>query len=224
MHIELGKDVIASDGEKIGTVDRLVLDSETNDLRKFVVHKGLIFPEDRIVDIEMVTGSDDDGNIRLSVPSDDDDALPPFVEETYRVASEDEARHLGYGSYMGTAPYAPIWYAPGGASGTYRPGEGPFFHGAETTSGVLETRDNLPDDSMSIDSGTDVVGSDGDKVGEVEEVLVDADGHVSGFIVKSGFIFTHDVNIPISAVDHVAGSHIQLNMTGGEAERRFKAS
>lgn len=224
MKIELGKDVIASDGEKIGTVDRLVLDTETNELRKFVVHKGFIFSEDRIADIEMVTGLDDDGNVRLSVPSTDDRALPPFVEETYRVASEDEATHLGYGSYMNTAPYAPIWYAPGGATGSYQPGGGPFFHGAETTSGVLETRSNLPDDTMSLDTGTDVVGSDGDKVGEVDEILTDADGHVSGFVVKSGFIFKTDVHIPMSAVESITGSHIMLNMTGDEAESRFKAS
>lgn len=224
MHIELGKDVYASDGEKLGTVDRLVLDNETHDLRKFVVHKGFIFSEDRIVDVELVTGVDDDGSLRLSVPSTDDRTIPPFVEETFRVASDEEARHLGYGSYMNTAPWAPIWYAPGGATGSYRPGEGPFFHGAETTSGTLETQDNLPDDSISIDTGTDVIGSDGDKVGEVEEVLTDANGQVSGFVVKAGFIFTHDVQIPMSAVDGMSLDHIRLNITSDEAEDRYKVS
>ena len=224
MQIELGKDVVASDGEKIGSVDRLVLDSETNELIKFVVHKGMLWSEDRIVDLELVSGVDADGNIHLHVPSDDEDTMPAFVEDTFRVANDDEASHLGYGSYMNTAPWAPIWYAPGGATGTYRPGEGPFFHGAETTSGTLEHRDNLPENSTSIDTGTDVIGSDGDKVGEVDEILADEAGRVSGFIVKSGFIFTHDVRIPMDAVDHVGHDHIQLKITSDEAENRYKTS
>lgn len=224
MQIELGKDVVARDGEKIGTVDRLVLDTETNELIKFVVHKGMLWSEDRIVDLELVSGVDADGNIHLSVPHDDEDTMPKFVEDTFRVANEDEARHLGYGSYMNTAPWAPIWYAPGGATGSYRPGEGPFFHGAETTSGTLESRDNLPDDSTSLDTGTDVIGSDGDKVGEVEEILADENGQVSGFVVKSGFIFTHDVQIPMTAVERISHDHIQLNITGEEAENRYQVS
>lgn len=221
MKIDLGKDVIAVDGEKIGTVDRLVLDNETHNLTKFVVHKGMIFSEDRIVDLDMVSKVDADGNIHLSVASDDERRLPAFVEDTYRVASEEETRHLEYGTLTGTAPYAPIWIAPGGASGSYRPGEGPFFHGAETTSGTLETRTNLPEDTMTMDTGTDVIGSDGDKVGEIEELVTDEHGNTTAFVVKSGFIFTHDVRIPIEAVERMSGDHVRLNITGDEAEQRY---
>jgi uncharacterized protein YrrD len=224
MNIELGKDVISSDGENLGKVDRLVLNSDTNDLIKFVVHKGMFWSDDRIIDLELVSNIDSGGHVHLRVASDDEDKMPAFVEETFRVASEDESRHLGYGAYTGTAPYAPIWYAPGGATGTYEPGGGPFFHGAESTSGTLETRSNLPDDSISIDTGTDVVGCDGDKVGEVEEVVMDADGHLSAIIVKAGFIFTHDVNIPATAVEVVTGDHVRLNVTSDEAEDLYATS
>ena len=224
MNLELGKDVIASDGEKMGKVDRLILNSDTNDLIKFVVHKGMFWSDDRIIDLELVSNIDSDGHVHLRVASDEEDKMPAFVEETFRVASEDESRNLGYGAYTGTAPYAPIWYAPGGATGTYEPGGGPFFHGAETTSGTLETRSNLPEDSISIDTGTDVVGSDGDKVGEVEEVVMDADGRLSAIIIKAGFLFTHDVNIPATAVDSVAGEHIRLNVTSDEAQSRYATS
>lgn len=222
MQIELGKDVIANDGEKLGTVDRLVLNSDTNDLIKFVVHKGMFWSEDRIVDLDLVSQVDSDGNVHLSVPSDDEDTMPTFVEDTFRVANEDETRNLGYGAYFGTAPYAPIWYAPGGATGSYRPGGGPFFDGGEASAGTLETRSNLPENSISIDSGTDVVGSDGDKVGEVEDVEMDNHGHISAFVVKAGFIFTHDVRIPMDAVERISGDHIRLKITGDDAESRYK--
>ena len=221
MKIDIGKEVIASDGEKIGKVDRLVIDSETQDLSKFIVHKGMFWSEDKIVDLELVSEIDADGNVHLSVPSDDEDTMPPFVEETHRVATDDEVTSLGYGAFVGTAPYAPIMYAPGGASGQYRPGSGPFFDTAET-GGTLEHRTNLPEDSMTIDKGTDVVGSDGDKVGEVEEIIMDANGTTTGFIVKSGFIFTKDVQIPIDLVDHMSGVHIALKVTADEAKNMHK--
>lgn len=217
MKIDIGKDVIASDGEKIGKVDRLVLNSETNDLSKFIVHKGMFWNEDKIVDLDLVSEVDAEGNIHLKVPSDDEDTMPAFVEETHRVATDEEMNSLDYGSFVGTAPYAPIMFAPGGTGGQYRPGSGPFFDNADS-GGTLEQRTNLPEDSMTIDKGTDVVGSDGGKVGEVEEIIMDANGTTTGFVVKSGFIFTKDVHIPMDIVDHISGVHIALKITADEAK------
>lgn len=231
MQIELGKDVIASDGEKLGTVDRLVLDAETNNLTKFVVQKGFFLPEDRIVDLEMVSGIDNDGVITLSVPSYDDRALPAFVEESFRVASDDELNYLGYDIYTGAAPHSPVWFAPVASpvapqpgnrtDEQYKPGDEPFFGGAHPVSGTVETRDNLPDDSFTIDTGTDVIGLDGDKVGEVDEVLATPDGQISGIVVKAGFIFKHDVKIPMQAVDQVGREQILLNITRDQAESQY---
>ncbi len=222
MRIDIGKDVIASDGEKIGSVDRLVLDSETKDLNKFIVHKGMFWSEDRIVDIDLVSNVDADGNIHLRVPSDDEDTLPAFVEDTHYAPSDDEVRAMGYEAFVGTAPYSPILFASDNPGGSYRPGSGPFFDVADTGPTNLETRTNLPEDSMTIDQGTDVVGRDGDKVGEVDQILVDERGNTTGFVVKSGFLFTHDVQIPIDLVDHMSGERITLKVTGDEAESGYQ--
>lgn len=228
MHVELGQDVIASDGEKLGTVDRLVLDSETHNLRKFVVHKGMFWNEDRIVDLDLVSQIDGEGIVHLKVPSNDEDTMPPFVEDTFRVADEGEAQRLGYGRFYASAPYAPIWFAPGDSVGgtqpgaQYTPGADTFFDTPAPPPGdTLETRSNLPEDSFTIDAGTEVVGADGDKVGEVDELLIDEHGNTTGFVVKSGFIFTHNVRIPMDAVDHFSGEHVKLSITGEEAESRY---
>lgn len=225
MKIDIGKDVIGSDGEKVGKVDRLVLDSETHNLVKLIVHKGMFWSEDKIVDIDLISQVDGDGNVHLSVPSDDEDTLPVFVEETHRVATDEEATSMGYGAFVGTAPYAPIVMAPattgaapGRTGGEYKPGEGPFFDTPQV-GGVLETRTNLPEDSMTIDKGTDVIGNDGDKVGEVDELMTDADGNITGFVVKAGFLFTHDVEIPMSLVDHMSGEHIALSVSADQADQ-----
>jgi uncharacterized protein YrrD len=69
-----------------------------------------------------------------------------------------------------------------------------------------------------IESGTDVVGSDGDKVGSVDDVLFDAEGRITGFIVRAGFLFKHDVMIPIERVAEIGHDQIHLNVTGDQAE------
>lgn len=223
MQIELGKDVIASDGEKLGTVDRLVLEHESNTLTKFVVQKGFLFPEDRIVDLEMVSSIDTDGAIMLSIPSHDERALPAFVEESFRMATDEELTYLGYDIYTGAAPHSPVWFAPVTPQQQFRPEDESIFRGAQPASGVVETRDNLPDDTVSINTGTDVIGRDGDKVGEVDEVLATPDGRVSSIVVKAGFIFKHDVQIPMAAVDQVGSEHIILNITRDQAESQYGA-
>lgn len=226
MQIEIGKNVIASDGEKLGSVDRLVMDNETHNLRKFVVHKGVFWPEDRIVDLDLVSEIDSEGNVHLRVPSDDEYTMPRFVEDTFTAADEQQVTHMGYGSLWGAAPYAPIWFSNEAEtthrpSGEYDPGDRPFFDVAEATPAPVETRTNLPEDTFTLDSGTDVVGSDGDKVGEVDEVIFDEQGNPTGFVVKAGFIFKHDIRIPIDAVDHMSGAHVALRMTGHQAEEMY---
>jgi uncharacterized protein YrrD len=67
-------------------------------------------------------------------------------------------------------------------------------------------------------AGTDVIASDGRRVGTVHEVTYGADGGVTGFVVKEGVLFKHDVRIPIERVATMGAKHIHLNVTAEEAE------
>ncbi len=62
-----------------------------------------------------------------------------------------------------------------------------------------------------IQTGTDVVGSDGDKVGEVVAV------HESYVVVEKGFFFPSDYYIPTSAVANYDGDKLYLNVTKDQA-------
>ena len=65
---------------------------------------------------------------------------------------------------------------------------------------------------MPIELGTNVYGSDGEKIGSVAET------QNQYFVIEKGFIFTTDIYIPMSAV---AGRHedgIRLSMTKDEIE------
>lgn len=63
-----------------------------------------------------------------------------------------------------------------------------------------------------IRKGTDVLGSEGDKVGEVERV------HNSYFVVQEGFFFPTEQYIPASAVSHIDNDGVHLNVTKETAQ------
>ena len=63
-----------------------------------------------------------------------------------------------------------------------------------------------------IQTGTDVYGSDGDKIGSVAGI---ADNY---FVIEKGFIFTTDIYVPMSAVASADSDRITLSMTKDQVE------
>ena len=62
-------------------------------------------------------------------------------------------------------------------------------------------------DMSQITAGTDVYGSDGDKLGTVAEVARDY------LVVEKGFFFPTDYYIPLTAITSVGNGQVSLNMT-----------
>jgi hypothetical protein len=67
-------------------------------------------------------------------------------------------------------------------------------------------------DPNTIRPGTDVFGTDGKRLGTVQEVYDDS------FLVQKGIFFVHDYFIPFSIVTQVAADRIHLGMTADEAK------
>lgn len=63
-----------------------------------------------------------------------------------------------------------------------------------------------------IQTGADVYGSDGEKIGSVSGV---ADNY---FVIEKGFILTTDIYVPMSAVSGIEDEHVMLSMTKDEVE------
>ena len=62
-----------------------------------------------------------------------------------------------------------------------------------------------------VQPGTDVYGSDDRKIGEIEDIR---DGHL---IVRKGFLFTHDLQVPFSAIAGHTEDRIDLSVTADQA-------
>ena len=63
-----------------------------------------------------------------------------------------------------------------------------------------------------IELGTTVYSSDGQKIGDVAEI------QPHWFVIEKGFIFTKDLNIPMTAIDGDHENGIRLSMTKAEVE------
>lgn len=216
MNIDLGMDVFASDGEKVGSVERIVVDSNTKQIHKFIVHRGFLSHDDKLVDIEMVSSQDADG-LRLDLTADQVNELPDYVEERFVQIPEHDRDALPFmlPNAMGAGSY--LYGAPNLGRG-YEGSQDSFFDAAPAVAPIVEEQSNIPETDVMISEGTDVYGSDGDKVGSVGEVLVGNDGAINGFVVSKGLIFKKDVRVPIDWVESANGDEIRLNVTSAQAE------
>ncbi|MGH2531065.1 MAG: PRC-barrel domain-containing protein [Thermomicrobiales bacterium] len=99
-----------------------------------------------------------------------------------------------------------------------------FFEPAPVDSPTIEDRSNLPMQDVMMGKGTDVVGADGKKIGAVEEVVLDEQGQMAGFVVKEGVLFKHRLRVPMEWVENAGEDEIRLNVpsnvVGKEAQLR----
>ncbi|MCO5175662.1 MAG: PRC-barrel domain-containing protein [Thermomicrobiales bacterium] len=210
--------VLTSDGKKLGSVERLVLDPKSRQIVEMIVSGGFLGHHRHIVDVGMIASHEVE-ELVLDMPEEAATKLPEFVETHYSTVPDDELHNVpfilpnagGAGLYLYGAPYVGRGYEGSKDS---------FFDAAPVDPPIVENRTNVEENDVIISDGTDVVGADGHKVGTVEEVYLDDDGQLTGFLVKKGLIFTRDIRVPMDWVSEVDGDKIHLSVTAHEAEAR----
>lgn len=215
--LELGQEVFASDGEKVGTVDRLVINPQTRTVEQLIVHSGFFTREDKLIDTGFIANVDARG-VHLNATGDDVHGFPVFAEERFAVASHEDHADAGMvipnaggtGQLLYDAPFTGRGY----------PESGSFFDPAPLDPPPVETTSNVPETDVIVSDGTDVIGSDGDKVGTVSDVTLDTDGRLESFVVKAGMLFKHDVRIGADQVAEIGSRHVRLNVTADQADSR----
>ncbi len=217
IQLELGQDVYASDGEKVGTVDRLLINPQTHAIEQFIIHSGFFTREDKLVEAGLVSSADRNG-VRLNASGEEVHALPTFYEEQYAVASPDQLTGGGMITPNAGGVGQLLYDAP--STGRGYPGTGSFFDPAPINPPPLQNQSNAPEADVMIGEGTDVVGSNGDKLGTIGDVMFGADGRLEAFVVKAGLLFKHDVRVSADQIAEIASDHVRLNITADEAKRR----
>ena len=177
--LHLGADVVASDGRKVGTLARVVVQANGFDPRALVVKEDESFAG-RLLAAESIAISDE-----VVVPI---SAVESATHDLVKLAmSSHDVRHQ--------PPYLSHQLKPLGA------GTAAFEEAEVVTGGVAlpkydEVAAKAPDE-IEIDRGENVMlGTTGVRFGTVQDVLIDK-GELVGIVVKPEGLFKKDVMLPI---------------------------
>ena len=220
MRVELGAHVLTSDGKDVGKIEKLVVDPESGAVRLVVLHKGLLLARDVEIRVEELQ-ADPDGRVRLSYTAEQVDRLPEFVESEYTAPTAGYESPHGYpaGSLVWSSGYAPAGVPTAG----YEPAQPSLVRDAPDRATAAEIDDfqlNRDLTNAVIEEGDAVLSRDGDKVGEVHSITFDMETRLpTRLVVRKGFLFTEDVELPWSEIDGVDDGKVYLTLSKGEVER-----
>lgn len=217
MRFKRGMDVYTADEEKAGTVDRVVIDPQDQEVTHFVLQQGLLFPEERVVPISMVKTTDEEGVILRESAADLEDL--PIFEETHYVradlASRPEEEPAGKAAAVDveTAPSV-FWYPPVGT---------PWWHpyGYYSYPGqvaplippyiIAETERHIPEDTVPLEVGAPVIDAEGEHVGDVEQVFTESEAdRATHLLISQGLLLKETKLVPTSWISEVEEDEVHL--------------
>jgi uncharacterized protein YrrD len=217
--VNVGARVKSGDGKKLGVIEQLIVHPETFRVDGFILGKGIL-SDDKIVPADLVTATDRSGLV-LGIDKDKISELPTVIHEQLLRASGPVS--FGAGLNQVDIPGSGDQWFLRGPSGGQLPHTGTesFFMQAPIGGIVTENVSNLSRDHVMISEGTEVIGSDGEKVGNVDEIFVEK-RVITGVLVRAGRLFHHEVRIPRSTIAGLSHQRIRLNVSAEEAERQSK--
>jgi len=203
--VTLGATVKTVDGQEVGKIDRFIVDPYTLVIRAMVVRKGLILPH--AVEIPLVAIQDStDKEVVLRYTADQVKRLPEFVEARY------SAPPTGFVPPAAYARDSLLW--PSGV---------PLLPPPQPQRN--ETAVRWYSSNAEITEGTDVAGRDGTKIGEVHAVLLDpATRRPTSFVVRRGFLFSHEFELPVDVVRDVGHGVVYVDLNAAEARAYAQAT
>ena len=204
MQFKANETVISTDGDKVGEIDRVVIDPKTDAVTHIVIRKGFLFTEDKVVPVDWISTAAGEP-IVLDVSKDKIDSLPDF-KETHYVRREGD--HF-------PEDYAPAyyWYPSATVDWWTDPGYRTYF-GADAQPYVKVTTHSTPDGTIPLEEGAKVYSSDDKHVGRIEEVFADPDSQrATHFVITTGLIFKQRKLIPTSWIDTMSENEVFLGVS-----------
>jgi uncharacterized protein YrrD len=213
MRFKAGADVHDYAGEKIGRVKGVVMEGDNETVSGIIVERGFFFTEDRMIPVEWIAQTSEEGNIRLSEDQRAQDA-PHFDEEHYH-SDPTRATPAGVEAAPALFYYTAPGYAANSGTAAVAPAIFPTIPGENDMPGV-----DVPDDSMTLRVGADVRSSDDEKVGRVEEIIANpTDNTVTHFVIERGAFYTTKKMIDMKWVTSIGKDEVLLSVNHDFIER-----
>jgi sporulation protein YlmC with PRC-barrel domain len=206
MRLEIGIRVRCTDGV-YGELADIVIDP----LEKRVTHL-VVEPEQgeggRLVPIQLAKGRDDEQReIELSCTLDEARRFESVHERAYLRLGEMPAEDPDWD--VGVQDFLAMPYYPGLDMGAYP--------GGEIDSHVTMYYDRVPKGEVEVRRASAVISADGHSLGEVDGFVVDADDHITHFVLERGHLWGRkEVTIPIGAVARVESDAVHVALSKDE--------
>jgi uncharacterized protein YrrD len=211
MQFRDGAEVFTADGERVGTIDRVVLEPVTKQVTHLVVQKGLFHAEDKLVPISLVGPTTED-RVTLRRDASDLEKLPDFEESHYVPVDRSPQPQLASGSVhwarpMHMYPLVGSWLSSGG------------YHADVTPQYVARTGQQNPEGTVALEEGAKVISSDGKRIGDIERIFTDplAD-RATHLLISGGLILKHKKLIPTRWMTNVLEKEVHLSVDAGFME------
>ncbi|MPZ24411.1 MAG: hypothetical protein GEU28_12955 [Dehalococcoidia bacterium] len=209
-NLRAGTDVYSLDGKKLGNLHRVVIKRSDLTLTHVVVDIGFLrsgrslwegglgLDYDRIVPIGAVTSATDD-HVDLALAVEEFKSQPEYSEESFEPIADPSPSEFDINDIAIRAEVLADAVA-------------------STPGAWVTTRLNKPVTSVDIVEGTDVWRREPhQKVGDVKRILVDeTTGQVKALVISRGFIFKHEVVLPIRYIAELLDDLIRVDLTDAE--------
>ena len=206
MHFAKGAEVFTATGEKIGAINRIVIDAKTKDVTDLVVERGTLTKEEKVIPVGLVDLEHEDRITLRETNQTIDDFLD--YKTTYYVPLDQAG--VPYDDIEALYSYPPAYFqSPVGGS---LPGMRPRS--------VPQTETSIPEGRVAISEGARVISVDDKHIGNVEEVIAESQTNtVTHFIVGKGFLLKEHKLVPVDWVDKVDEDKIHLAVEARLFER-----
>ena len=216
--IEIGAKVSSKDGKTVGKVDKLIVHAGTGEVGGFLLDPGLI-GRNHIVDLLQVASSDAHGVV-LKLDADQANHLPEVIHEQRVKAPGTVTVPTGFGGMVTMSGGGDTWYLRGDEGGQLpNTGYDSIIATAPIGNDETENRTNLPDDAVIVNERTEVIGSDGKKIGHLERVVIGEGNRITAIVIKTGWVHRHEFQVPIDLVKSSTDKETYLSVPHDDVEK-----
>lgn len=218
MQFKKHAEVVSSDGEKIGTLDRVVIDPKTREVAYLVVRSGLLLPEDKLIPVGLLH-SVEENRIEVKASRNDLNQLLRYDDQHYIPAEHWRDSVDDVDTYY--------WYPP--AFGLHSMGQYPAFSAIPVTSrpdinpdptmkqtppveSVRPAMDkDVPSNMVELKEGAKVIARDDKDVGHIERLLVDQEtDRVTHLVLSRGMLLKQSKLVPAYWLTDVHDNEVHL--------------
>lgn len=203
MKLVFGTNVYGRDGEQVGVIKEVVVDPATREVSHLVVQRGLLFQDDRLVDMDLVEGTTTEG-VRLSRTSAELEGITgEYRQDEYVESARAETQSEDLPEKLWARP-------PTTGSSVVPPG---------ITPGDLPPDVSIPANDVGLLHGSKVVGKEGKAFGKVKALLTDADDKLSHIVVSEGLVFPRPKMVPIDWIASFEENTVVLATNSTEVDQ-----